>query len=803
MSIGELNAEDLDGLVGRELDGRYVLDQFVARGGFGAVYRGIDKKFNLPVAVKVGFSYREFMKEAKLAAEVRHDNIVQVSDYGNDNGLAYLVMEFLQGDDLERLFIRQGKQLTPEQLRKFVSEVGDALAHAHADHLIHRDLKPRNIILKEQRSKSGATSHPARFVLLDFGIAAKLDAEGTQRNRTQDGAGTVEYMAPELLKVAPVATPQSDIYAFGVLLYQVMTGQVPFPQSDTSHMALAACLNAIGNSPPPPFAAVAPDRKYPAAVEELVMQCLAKDPANRPQTMTEVRDRFLAAYAIAPKRQVDYSQTIRPSDLAETSAPGEYETAQPLRIPAPPRSSALWPWLVVTGICMISVASLVLFPEYWYRPRFDAFATLTVDRGDAVDPVLEETPLVLTAGESLDLTFAVEDLPHGTAPEFEAPDPPAGLKIDFNRGPIPATTRSIVVSAPNLDQPPGLMPPLVLRATAPGGDAPFEKQVRIEIRRPKLWLPDALQKAGFREGTDSRLCRVGDVIFASILERRVAGQSVRFRLVPETEVGNRRIKTFYVMEQLVTNRLFQEFAREVPDFEFEPRETGGRSWESADESPVTDVYVLEAQRFAQWLGGAYGSLPKTTEWELAAGYYDFLRVLEKRYGKPPSDISPDELRGFGRVQDTIPALNVEVWIGTGPSECEFREPGGAALEQRSPYGCEYNRLRSGVWPTELTATLVDFANNEADLRDVCRRGIPSRNDRVLTDNLYHARLRGLGEESGVDKQLLWVKSVSNGLRVRRTDDLNDAGTVTLLPDGIARGDYIGFRVVLLPEDGAR
>ena len=100
MSIGDLNEEDLDGLVGRELDGRYLLDKFIDRGGFGAVYRAIDKKFNRHIAVKVGLSYREFMKEAKLAAEVRHDHIVQVSDYGHDNGLAYLVMVFLHGEDL-------------------------------------------------------------------------------------------------------------------------------------------------------------------------------------------------------------------------------------------------------------------------------------------------------------------------------------------------------------------------------------------------------------------------------------------------------------------------------------------------------------------------------------------------------------------------------------------------------------------------------------------------------------------------------------------------------------------------------
>ena len=147
MSIGDLNAEDLEGLVGRVLDGRYLLDKYIDHcGGFGrCAYRGIDKEIQLSCR---GESWsvlsRRFMKEAKLAAEVRHDHIVQVSDYGNDHGLAYLVMEFLHGEDLEKLFKGQGYRLTNEQIRMFVSHVGDALAHAHAEQLIHRDLKPRN-----------------------------------------------------------------------------------------------------------------------------------------------------------------------------------------------------------------------------------------------------------------------------------------------------------------------------------------------------------------------------------------------------------------------------------------------------------------------------------------------------------------------------------------------------------------------------------------------------------------------------------------------------------------------------------
>src|SRR4051794_30452240 len=99
MPVNDQSVDELEDLVGTVLDGRYRLEQYINRGGFGVVYRGVDQKFNSQVAVKVGRSYREFMKEARLAAEVRHPHIVHVSDYGQDRGLSYIVMEFLQGHD--------------------------------------------------------------------------------------------------------------------------------------------------------------------------------------------------------------------------------------------------------------------------------------------------------------------------------------------------------------------------------------------------------------------------------------------------------------------------------------------------------------------------------------------------------------------------------------------------------------------------------------------------------------------------------------------------------------------------------
>jgi serine/threonine protein kinase len=793
MSIGDLNEEDLDGLVGRELDGRYLLDKFIDRGGFGAVYRAIDKKFNRHIAVKVGLSYREFMKEAKLAAEVRHDHIVQVSDYGHDHGLAYLVMEFLHGEDLEKLFKRQGCTLTADQLRKFISEVGDALAHAHAENLIHRDLKPRNIILKQSTSKTSASAL-GKFVLLDFGIAAKMDAEGTQRNRTQDGAGTLEYMAPELLKINPTTTPQSDIYAFGVLVYQMLTGQVPYPQTDTSHIALAEIVYAITNLPPPPFSTVAPDRTYPPTVESLVMECLEKDPARRPASMSEVRDRFLEALTPVAPRPSDYSQTLLPGDLSGTVFAGKDDAISSPVKPYRTEQSRAPLFLALALIIAVGLALGWQFTRQEMRP----FPTLTMVRGTEIVAIDEGASLELLAGNRVTLTFAIDDLAHGVSPHFELPSVPAYVDVEMNSGPVVGISKNFVVSVPDLNAPPGQLPPFTIKATIPNSKSVFERTVSLKILRPTPWLPEPLRSLGFEEAADSQLCRIGTELYSSLLERRIGGKPVRFRLIPSVEIGDRRIRTFYATEQLITNALFNEFAKAEPGFEFQARTQAERVWETGDDFPVTQVYVLEAQRFAQWLAGRTGSLPTTMEWELLAGYYDFLRVLESKFRQSPFEASTAELQDF-RAKEVIPGLNAEVWIGPGPALNEFRDTQGTSLKDCSPYGCQFARLPNGARPTEMTATIFDFTLAETELREVCRHGVPDSNDANLRENQYSARLRGFGDRADTN-EILWVKSERNGLRVRRVEDLNnDAGVVTLLPNGIERDSYIGFRVVLQIE----
>jgi len=282
-----------DKFEGRKLDDRYHLQRRLDAGSFGAVYEAVDLKFDSTVAVKILFeqnleSASAFRKEARLARQFKHSNVVTVFDYGSDKKLdvGYIVMEFLKGCRLDQLIV-PGSPITDRMIAKFTDEVGSALQSAHERQLVHRDLKPRNVMLVDE-----GTSHE-RFVLLDLGLASQTDSTATLRNQTLDGAMTPHYASPEQFNQGTVEFP-SDIYSFGTVLYELITGKIPFPREQLLGMMMAIC-----NDPPPPFADVVPEREVPPALEEVVMQCLEKRPENRPASMQEVRERVLASMGFA------------------------------------------------------------------------------------------------------------------------------------------------------------------------------------------------------------------------------------------------------------------------------------------------------------------------------------------------------------------------------------------------------------------------------------------------------------------------------------------------------------------------
>ncbi|MGN6359253.1 MAG: protein kinase domain-containing protein [Thermomicrobiales bacterium] len=254
---------------GQVIAGRYELRELVGEGGAAYVYRAHDRVLDRPVALKLlraeyggdrDFVAR-FQREARAIAAVSHPNIVAVYDYGAHNGANYIVMQYVDGVDLKALLAREG-HLSPRRTIAIADQVLAALAAAHAHGIIHRDVKPQNILV----SRADGT-----VKLTDFGIARSLDGEQT----TTAGVafGTAAYMAPEQA-TGDAISPATDLYAVGVVLYECLTGQLPFA-GDTPMQVVAQRLHA----PAPPVRALAP--ATPAPLAAVFDRALARDPAAR------------------------------------------------------------------------------------------------------------------------------------------------------------------------------------------------------------------------------------------------------------------------------------------------------------------------------------------------------------------------------------------------------------------------------------------------------------------------------------------------------------------------------------------
>src|SRR5262245_19851 len=258
-----------DSLVGRRL-ANYQIDRPLGRGGMAQVYYGLDVKLRRPVAVKVidaryrdNPSYAErFVREAQAIATWRHENIIQIYYADDQDGFYYFVMEYIDGMDLSQLLAqvkRQGKLLPQAEVLQMGRAVASALDYAHRRGIIHRDVKPSNILV----AKDG------RVVLADFGLA--MDAEQGSMGEVM---GSARYVAPEQARNSSSAVPQSDVYSLGVVLYEMLTGQVPF--DDPSSAALAVQHLTL---PPPPPRQINPN--LTAETEAVLLKALRKKPQER------------------------------------------------------------------------------------------------------------------------------------------------------------------------------------------------------------------------------------------------------------------------------------------------------------------------------------------------------------------------------------------------------------------------------------------------------------------------------------------------------------------------------------------
>ncbi|MCV2487961.1 protein kinase, partial [Geodermatophilus sp. YIM 151500] len=257
----------------------YRIDSLIGRGGMAVVYRAEDMRLGRKVALKLlppeladSEQFRQrFIRESRLAASLDHPNIVPIYEAGDADGQLYIAMRYVVGRDLKGVLTEQGGQLPLDWALRIFSQLGDALDTAHRAGLVHRDVKPANILVAEGPQRPGqARGH--HVYLTDFGLT-KRASELSGLTGTGHFLGTVDYVSPEQIQGRPVG-PGTDIYALGCVLYECLTGQPPFRRDEDAALLWAHLVET-----PPPIAGIRPE--VPAAVNAVVTRAMAKEPADR------------------------------------------------------------------------------------------------------------------------------------------------------------------------------------------------------------------------------------------------------------------------------------------------------------------------------------------------------------------------------------------------------------------------------------------------------------------------------------------------------------------------------------------
>jgi len=317
-------------MVGEVLDGRYEVEELVGTGGMSSVYRAHDRLLERKVALKVLHQQygddpdyvERFRREARAVAALSHPNIVTVIDRGEHEGRQFIVFEYVDGENLKRLIERRGAAPVATAL-ELAMQIARALSFAHQNGLVHRDVKPQNVLLNGD----------GQAKVTDFGIARSLDVRHAGMTQTGTVLGTSDYIAPEQAQGQQV-DERTDVYSLGVVLYEMLTNEVPFPGENF----VAVAMRHI-NEPPPHVADHRPD--VPPRVDAAVQRAMAKDREDRFPTMADFCAELEACLA-----QLQKTQVLPPP--------------RPVRRQRARRRSSAWP-IVVALVALIAAGAVAAF----------------------------------------------------------------------------------------------------------------------------------------------------------------------------------------------------------------------------------------------------------------------------------------------------------------------------------------------------------------------------------------------------------------------------------------------------------
>ncbi len=454
---------------------RYRVDARIGEGAHATTWRGWDERLERPVAIKIlhqrlasdPIFIQRFQAEAKVAASVRQANVVDVYDFGQENGTLYIVMQFIDGEDLKAL-IQRTAPISVRDARRIIGNVLDGLHAIHAAGIVHRDIKPQNVLI----GKDG-TARVTDFGIAEVDVTAGLTAEGLT-------IGTVDYMAPEQAQGLPL-TPAADLYATGVMLYEMLTGTLPY-QGKNSRETMLQHIN--GRLTPP--SSRLPERGITPAIDAVIGQSLAKDPARRFGSARAMKQALGQALSGSGGRGATQATTVM-QQAPQQAAPAPPLHYEPVPIPddeGAGLNSAFKGILILLFIGLLGVGVWGAF-QLLDSDRFD----LNLPSFGGQEQVDDPTPTPPPATEPQDEFVPIEP----TNPEAEEPI-------------VEEPVQEVPTDAPVAPEPTDA-PPTDVQPTSPpddGGDAP-----PIEPIEPEGEPTDPeIEPSGYDDGNRYRLNRM-------------------------------------------------------------------------------------------------------------------------------------------------------------------------------------------------------------------------------------------------------------------------------------------------------